>query len=284
MALDYQQLSGFRENDMNNLLSYSSVKLELFSKDGLRLKPASGFVVEAGDKHHLITNRHALSGGDFPAREVREPAATPYLLKTSIHNHGRRREQRAPFSWGPWHRINIPLYDDSGAPAWIERRANDTDIVALPIKLNDSVRLIQSLSAFKSKTTETNLDGDYWIRISAIPISTMDTKVDYAPPDPVHVIGYPLGWEPAGPDRSSSAFWRTSWIASEVHEPGMTQGNIFFIDPCALEGMSGSPVVGLKNDQLKLLGVYSDRSVPGVSANAGLVWEAWLIKELIGAP
>jgi hypothetical protein len=128
-----------------------------------------------------------------------------------------------------------------------------------------------------------NLDGEFWIRISAIPLSTVDTQVDYTPPDPVHVIGYPLGWAPAGPDKSSSAFWRTSWIASEVHEPGMIHGNIFFIDPCALEGMSGSPVVGMKNDQLKLLGVYSDHALPEVGANAGLVWEARLIKELIGA-
>jgi len=133
-----------------------------------------------------------------------------------------------------------------------------------------------------SKSTEINVEGDYWTRISAIPISTIDTEVDYGPPDPVHVIGYPLGWAPAGPGKSSSAFWRTSWIASEIHEPGMTHGNIFFIDPCALEGMSGSPVIGMKNDQLKLLGVYSDRSFPEVGANAGLVWEAWLIKELIG--
>jgi hypothetical protein len=124
--------------------------------------------------------------------------------------------------------------------------------------------------------------SDYWVRISAIPISTIDTEVEYSPPDPVHVIGYPLGWAPAGPERSSSAFWRTSWIASELHEPGTIQGNVFFIDPCAPEGMSGSPVIGMKDDQLKLLGVYSDRSLPEVGTNAGLVWEAWIIKELIG--
>lgn len=266
---------------MNNLLSYSSVKLDLFSKDGLRLKSASGFVVEAGDKHYLITNWHVLSGRDFPARGSQEPAATPYLLKTSIHSYGGQGEKRAPLSWGGWKRITVPLYDDNGTPAWIERRANDADIVALPIQLNDPLRLIQSLKAFISKTTEINIDGDFWTRISAIPISTIDTEVDYGPSDPVHVIGYPLGWAPAGPDKSSSAYWRTSWIASEVHEPGMIQGNIFFIDPCALEGMSGSPVIGMKDDQLKLLGVYSDRSVAEIGAHGGLVWEAWLIKELI---
>jgi hypothetical protein len=204
------------------------------------------------------------------------------LLKTSIHSYGGEGEQRAPLSWGPWHRITIPLYDESGAPTWIERQSNDADIVALPFRLKDSLRFIQSLRAFISKTTEINSHGDYWARISAIPISTIDTEVDYGPPDSIHVIGYPLGWAPAGPDKSSSAFWRTGWIASEIHEPGMIRGNIFFIDPCPLEGMNGSPVIGMKDDQLRLLGVYSDRSVAEVGANGGLVWEAGLIKELIG--
>ena len=47
--------------------------------------------------------------------------------------------------------------------------------------------------------------------------------------------------------------------------------------------MTGSPVVGMKNDRLKLLGVYSDRSTEEFGANAGLVYGAWLVKELIGA-
>lgn len=47
---------------MNNLLSFSSVKLELFSKDGAHLKPASGFLVDAGGQYYLITNWHVVSG------------------------------------------------------------------------------------------------------------------------------------------------------------------------------------------------------------------------------
>jgi hypothetical protein len=44
--------------------------------------------------------------------------------------------------------------------------------------------------------------------------------------------------------------------------------------------MTGSPVVGMKNDRMKLLGVYSDRSTAEFGANAGFVWGAWLLKEL----
>jgi hypothetical protein len=46
--------------------------------------------------------------------------------------------------------------------------------------------------------------------------------------------------------------------------------------------MTGSPVVGMKNDRMKLLGVYSDRSTADFGADAGLVYDARLLKELIG--
>jgi hypothetical protein len=45
--------------------------------------------------------------------------------------------------------------------------------------------------------------------------------------------------------------------------------------------MTGSPVVGLKNDRIKLLGIYSDHPTAEFGANAGFVWGAWLLKDLI---
>jgi hypothetical protein len=45
--------------------------------------------------------------------------------------------------------------------------------------------------------------------------------------------------------------------------------------------MTGSPVIGMKNDRMKLLGVYSDLSTAEFGASAGLVYTAWLVKELI---
>jgi hypothetical protein len=106
--------------------------------------------------------------------------------------------------------------------------------------------------------------------------------VEYNSPDPVYLIGYPHGWAPAEVDKPSAAFWRTSSLASELDEISNAQSNTFFIDPSPLEGMSGSPVVGMKNDRVKLLGIYSDRPTTGFGANAGVVWKASLVKELIG--
>jgi hypothetical protein len=274
---------------MNNLLSFSAVKLDLFSKDGVRLKPASGFIVEAGNQYYLITNWHVVSGGDIPTDGQQEPIMKPYLLKTSVHIREGIGEKGASPSMGMRKRIAVQLYDYNDSPRWIERRTNEgnqhmVDIVALPIQVNLNLTLftgkISGINLNKASLAE---NTDYWTKISAIPIATIDTDVEYGPPDTVHIIGYPLGWEPDGADRSSSAFWRTSFIASEIYEPGMRRADTFFIDPCAPEGMTGSPVVGMKKDRMKLLGVYSDRSTAKFGANAGLVCGAWWVKQLIRA-
>jgi hypothetical protein len=272
---------------MNNPLSFSSVMLDLFSKDGVRLNPASGFIMEAGNQYFLITNWHVVSDGDIHTNGQQEPVAKPYTLKTSVHIHGVAGEKSDVVSRGVRKRITVQLYDDNDSPRWTElptREGNQrvADIVALPIQVNLTLNLfsgkIPGITVYKG-SGEAN--PDYWTKLSAIPISAIDTDVEYGPPDTVHVIGHPRGWAPDGTDRTSSAFWRTSFIASEIYEPGMRRADTFFIDPCALEGMTGSPVVGMKNNRMKLLGVYSDRSSAEFGANAGLVYGAWLVKELI---
>ena len=266
---------------MNNLLSFSSVKLDRFAKGGAYLKPASGFVLEADNRCYLITNLHVLSGMD------KESSLETYLLKTFIHSHWGEGEKRFPFSMGRRQRITVPLYDDTGVPIWKECRRKGAseppaDIAALLLQLSNLSTSLMALRPVKDEPLPNILGGNYWSKVSAIPISAIDTDVDYGPPDPVHVIGYPHGWAPEGTDRTSSAFWRTSFIASEIYEAGMSRSDLFFIDPCAPEGMTGSPVVGMKNDRMKLLGVYSDRSTSDFGADAGLVYDARLLKELIG--
>ena len=268
---------------MNNPLSYSSLKLELFAEDGSRLKSASGFVFEAGAKYYLITNWHVVSGQDISASGLQEPVIKPHILKTAVHTYAGQGEKSAPLSRGVRKRITVQLYDDNDTPRWIERRSDEqyqpmVDVVALPIETESELR---NLFAWQFEGKNIN-NMDTWVKTSAIPISAIDTDEEYVPPDTVHIIGYPLGWAPTGADKTSTAFWRRSSIASERYEIGRTP-NVFFIDPPALEGMTGSPVIRLKNDRVKLLGVYSDSSTAEFGANAGLVWDALLLKELIGA-
>jgi len=274
---------------MNNPLSYSSIKLDLFSKEGAHLKSASGFIVEAGSQYYLVTNWHLLSRREMPVTNHDDPIIEPYTLKTSVHIYEASGAKLGSISMGMRKRITLPLYDENDTPRWIKSQAkkeypSPVDITALPIQLNLTLRL------FSGKLPGINIDKgpwagneEYWTKISAISLSAIDTDVEYSPPDPVHVIGYPLGWAPEGKDRSSSAFWRTSFIASETHEPGTNRSEGFFIDPRPPQGMTGSPVVGMKNERMKLLGVYSDRSTAEFGENAGFVWDALLVKELIRA-
>src|SRR5262249_23147371 len=148
----------------------------------------------------------------------------------------------------------------------------------LPIQSGQFLSLFRGINRGEYISHWPEGEAKYWSRISAIPISAIDTDVEYGPPDTLYVVGYPLGWAPTGIDKSSTAFWRTASIASELHEPGLTHANTFFIDPSAPEGMTGSPVVGLKNGRAKLLGVYSDSSTAEFGANAGLVWDALIVK------
>jgi hypothetical protein len=271
---------------MNNLLSFSSVKLDLFSRDGTRLTPASGFVLDSDHGYYLITNLHVLSGREIA--QGQETVSEPYILKTSIHSHWGEGENSFPLSMGRRQRITIPLYDEHDTPIWLECQPKagsepSADITVIPFQSNTMSPFMQTLSLFKQNSLQNAFQGNYWSRISAIPRSAIDTEVEYGPSDPVHVIGYPHGWAPEGTDRTSSAFWRTSFIPSEIYEAGMARSDTFFIDPCALPGMTGSPVVGMKYNQMKLLGIYSDRSTAEFGANAGLVYGAWLLKELIDA-
>jgi len=265
---------------MNNPLSFSSVKLDLFSNDGALLNTASGFIIEVGKQYYLITNWHVV------ASEQSESIVKPYTLKTSVHIHGTTEEKGDVVSRGLRKRITVQLYDGNELPTWIQYQMNQedqpsVDIVALPIQVDLTLKLfggkIPGIVIDKNVRDE---DTDFWTKLSAIPISAIDTNVDYGPADAVHIIGYPLHWQPDGGDRTSSAFWRTSFIASEIYEPGMNRADTFFIDPCALQGMTGSPVIGMKNDRMKLLGVYSDCSTAEFGANAGLVYGGWLIKKL----
>jgi hypothetical protein len=283
---------------MNNWLSFSSTKLDLFSKEGVRLKSASGFVLEVGNQYYLITNWHVVSGRDISARDVHQPALEPYTVRTALQTYV-TGEENDLFSRGLWNKITIQLYDDNNAPTWREGQANQrkqplVDVVALPIpwartfasELSRDAEMRKGLSGQIPKGMMgpwTNLTPEplLWGKIRAIPLSAIDTDVKYGPPDMVYIIGYPHAWAPAGPDRTSAAFWRTSSIASEINEPGMIHESGFFVDPAAPEGMTGSPVIGMKDNRLKLLGVYSDRSTAEFGAHAGLVWDACLIKELL---
>jgi hypothetical protein len=269
---------------MNTFLSFSSLRLDRFSKEGNHLKSASGFIVKTGNQYYLITNWHVVSGRDFFTRELLESDVEPATLQISLHVHlVGENEKIAPISLGHWKKLSIELYNYDLTPKWIEYQSNKKhhptiDVVALSLESN--LRLFNDAPSVLTFIHRKPLD--YWSEISSMPMSIIDTDVEYCPSDTVSVIGHPLGWAPTGPQKSAPAFWRRSAVASEIKGVAIIPRDAFFIDPCSPEGMTGSPVIGMKDDRPKLLGVYSDSSTAGFGANAGLVWNASVVKNLIG--
>src|SRR5262245_18676812 len=154
---------------MNTLLSFSSVKLDLFSRDGARLKSASGFVLEVDKEYYLITNRHVILDAQ------QEQNKQPYLLKTSVDIIFLGKKN-VPSSVQMRKKITVPLYTNDDSPKWIEhpthtKKQPNIDIVALPIQANlTSILFTGKLS----ESFEKDFLGEkisHETGISAIPIS-----------------------------------------------------------------------------------------------------------------
>jgi hypothetical protein len=247
-------------------------------------------VVAAGDHYYLITNWQVVSGRDIRTRELLEPGLEPYTLTTSVHIRSGEGENAFPLTIGPWKKLSIELYGSDHQPRWVDlvhsARHALVDVVALqlPAELGLMISHRKKQLFNKLRPDPLGLNVEAWAELSAIPISAIDMEIEYGPSDPVDVIGHPLGWAPNGTNKPASAFWRRSSVASEIRRAGVgiTSKDPFFIDPCPPEGMTGSPVIGMKDNCTKLLGVYSDRSTAGFGANAGMVWNASVVKELIG--
>src|SRR5258706_12720212 len=166
---------------MNNPLSYSSLRLDLFSKHGTCLKPTSGFVIESVNHYYLVTNWHAVSGRDISAPVRQESVIKPYILKTAIHTYGGRGEKSDPPQMGFRRRITVQLYDDNDVPRWIERRSDKqyqpmVDVVALPIQLDlggtISGPLLEKILGINTNVNSwPDFQTNYWVKTSAIPIS-----------------------------------------------------------------------------------------------------------------
>ena len=128
----------------------------------------------------------------------------------------------------------------------------------------------------------------------AVPFTSPAFRI--AAPDPVMVVGYPLGLNGGAP---GYGVWVQGTIASryEIDHGGLPR---FMIDSRTRSGLSGSPVFFYPNGRsvrlqdgsstsadrrsFRLLGVYSGRVDP--EADLGWVWRAEFIEALVnrGAP
>jgi hypothetical protein len=226
----------------------------------------------APDTVFLVTNVHVVTGHP-PGSTTRDGDRVRIFIHESSDDLTRMR------------RIELPLYDDRGAPKWIASDTSPTaDVVLLPIP-RETYRDI-SVIVF----TEGHTRSDIRIR----------------PTSGATLLGYPYGFY------DSVHFlpvWKTGHVASEpnVDFDGLP---LFLVDVSAFPGMSGSPVLAVASGiyesedgsmrtgrVLRLLGIFSAMPVvrqerPGdavtdtppqtteISLQLGYVWKAALIADL----
>ncbi|RZJ25208.1 MAG: serine protease [Haliea sp.] len=211
----------------------------------------TGFVVMAGEKPLLITNRHNVTGRDNDTGScLSRTLGVPDNIRIAHNFNG---------SFGAFAATVEPLFEGE-TPRWIEHPSYKAraDVVALPLTELTSVALMPF-------TVSSGTHND--IRCA----------------DPVHVVGFPFGLRSA----ASFGIWATGSVASE---PEINHGGepTFLIDCRTREGQSGSPVVsrlgfdnfwGNRDAPYVLLGIYSGRV--NKDSDLGKVWKAYVIAELV---
>lgn len=224
--------------------------------DGNVLGSATGFVVEHGGAHFLITNWHVVAGRHA---DTGDPLGNEFPTHLRIWHHTQ--------SLGTWEAFPQALIDESGESTWLEHpRRREIDVVAVPIDPS-----IQGIQLFPLDLSLANTD-----------LATFCAM-------PIHIIGFPLGLSAGG----RFPVWKTGHVASEP-ELDINAKPVFLIDATTRGGMSGSPVVARQIGSYlnrsgnlvvrpgaitRFLGVYSGRLE--ATSEIGRVWKPDVISAIL---
>ncbi len=239
-----------------NRLSITSLELKILHND-VEIGSATGFVLEKGGKHYLVTNRHVV----LACTQDQSPADVGGWLcanKLSIYHNRLNR-------FGEWFWVVEDLLDGHGNKGWLEHPTLGAaaDIVALPLQHADDVQFYP------------------------LDLELRKTDIVVAPGDAVSIVGFPFGLAQGG----GRAIWKTGTIASDL-DFNYRGKPMFLLDTTSRPGMSGSPVFAVRNASFvssggalmydtrgakRFLGVYSEQMQ---AAEIGAVWKAEVIKTL----
>lgn len=244
--------------DKVDQLSLCCMKAEL-KVNGIKLGPATAFLVSVVGQTFLVTNWHVVSGRDANTGDCldKQYAAIPDTLSVMWHSPG---------VLGYCDVVDIPLYNNDGLPLWLEHESGrQVDVVVIPC---NTKRLLSF----------------------PFPIELEDSPIKIHPGSPVCIVGYPLGLSVSG----ILPIWKTGHMACDFYVNFNPGSPAFLIDATTKEGMSGSPVfarvygpfeteegylLAAEGVTSKFLGVYAGRE--GERSDIGRVWRSSVIKEII---
>ncbi len=242
-------------------LSFCSVFIEFFLQEGSEspLAIGTGFTMKANGRNEwfLVTNWHCVTGRhpDSNSPLSQNGLCDPEIAKVHFHSQT---------GINNWIEKTIQLKDDEGNPLWIEHdRGPEIDVVIIPIKENESIKLFNLSEAINGNDLMTQ------------------------PSDDVSIIGFPNGLTGSG----KFPIWKTGNIATDYYL-NWNEKPLFLIDATTRSGMSGSPVIMIKeglcrferNNLIsgrfgKFLGIYSGRIDD--KTEIGRVWKPIALIEII---
>lgn len=251
--------------------SLRSVPLRILCNNE-HLADATGFFWTESDKTFLITNWHVVTGrhpDTGKALSCFAPAEIAYP----------RFIEGESYSEVWWEKIQ--LRDEGGNATWFEHPvySGSADVAAVLVPLHLPIETSKGpQKSYVCTIDETSYHGEWAGR-------RLDMGSD------LFVLGFPLGLKPTG----HFPIWKRASVATEMDIP-LNDKPAFLVDAATRQGMSGSPVVYVRNRDMHVLGgavptryvefvgVYSGRHVGGneIEAQLGIVWKPEIIRDIVG--
>ena len=236
------------------------------------LANATGFFWSEGGDTFLITNWHVFTGRHPDTREslscfAPEEIEYPRFIEGESYTE-------------VW-RHKITLRDKNGASTWFAHPvySNFADVAAIPVPRHLAIETNKGLkNSYICPLDETSYQGEWAGR-------RLDMGSD------LFVLGFPLGLKPTG----HFPIWKRASVGTEMDIP-LNDKPAFLIDTATREGMSGSPVVYVRNSgvvtigrgfhptrHVEFVGVYSGRHVGRneIEAQLGIVWKPEIIRDIL---
>lgn len=240
-------------------LSLSSVFIELYLTEEAEKPLAIGtaFTIKLNNcpDWFLVTNWHCVTGRHPETNKPLSELADPEIMKVYFHSKS---------NLGKWEIVSINLFNESGEKIWIEHpRGSEIDVIAIKINKPDSVDFY-------------NLND-----------SINGHELIVEPSDNCSIIGFPKGLSFGG----KFPIWKTGHIATDF-QIDWNNLPLFYIDATTRKGMSGSPVVSVKDGLChfernnvisgrftKFMGIYSGRI--DETTEVGKVWKPIVLIDII---
>jgi Trypsin-like peptidase domain len=244
-----------------DIASTVTAKLQVYFREQV-IGQATGFFVQSGRQLFLITNWHVVAGRHSETKKKLHAAgAIPDRLLLRVGVHGDPGQWLSP--------SEVLLYEDADEtsapeqPRWREHpvHGDKLDVVAIPFETPEHgyVRTIDAVDTMPNMYLPVGSD--------------------------VFVLGYPQGLDGGG----EFPIYKSASIATE---PGVHRGGPphILIDTATSEGMSGAPVIGIRNGAIitpgsrtyRFVGVYSSRlGKDALQAQLGTVWAPQLVKDIV---